>query len=53
MWIDQQRLPGAKEASFLAWFENQAEAVVISPAFPGNSQSDNSVDMKWLFAQIS
>ncbi|HEX4772586.1 MAG TPA: hypothetical protein VH351_17260 [Bryobacteraceae bacterium] len=53
MWINQQRLPGAKEGSFLAWFENQTEAVVISPAFPRNSQSDNSVDMKWLFTQIS
>jgi hypothetical protein len=53
MWIDQQRLPGAKEASFLVWFENQTEAVVISPALPRNSQSDTPVDMRWLFAQIA
>lgn len=53
MWNDQQRLSGAKEASFLVWFENHSEALVISPSLPRNTESSNRVDMRWLLAQIS
>jgi hypothetical protein len=52
MWIDQQRLSGAKEASFLAWFENHSEALVISPTMPHNTESSSAVDIAWLLAQI-
>ena len=32
-WLNQQRLSGAKEATFLAWFEDHEEAVAIGPGF--------------------
>jgi hypothetical protein len=52
MWNDQQRLSGAKEASFLLWFENHSEALIISPSLPRNTESNSRVDMRWLLAQI-
>ena len=33
-WINQQRLPGADQSSFLAWFENHGEALAIGPSMP-------------------
>ncbi len=53
MWLDQQRLPGAKEASFLVWFENHNEAFVVSPSLPHNTQSNSALHMHQLLAQIS
>ena len=51
-WVDQQRLAGAGQASFLAWFEDHSEAVVISPFLPRNTESDTPIDMNGLFAQM-
>lgn len=51
-WIDQQRLPGAERACFLAWFENHSEALVISPHLPRNTESGDSGDMNWLLSQM-
>ncbi len=31
-WLNQERLHGADQARFLAWFENHQQAVLISPA---------------------
>lgn len=53
MWNDQQRLSGANEASFLLWFENHSEALVISPSLPRNTESNSRVDMQWLLAQVA
>ncbi len=53
MWLDQQRLSGAKEASFLLWFENHSEALLISPTTPRNTESNSSVDVQWLLAQVA
>jgi hypothetical protein len=50
-WINQQRLPGAEQSSFLAWFENHSEAVVIGPAMPRGTQSAAEMDLKQLLAQ--
>lgn len=52
MWIDQQRLAGAKQASFLVWFEDHNQAVVVSPYMPANTSSDSPVNMEWLLGQI-
>lgn len=32
-WINQQRLPGAADSSFLAWFEGHRELIAIGPKF--------------------
>jgi hypothetical protein len=53
MWLDQQRLSGAEEASFLIWFEDHHEAFVVSPSLPRNTESNSRVDMHWLLAQTA
>jgi hypothetical protein len=47
-WLNQQRLPGAEQSSFVAWFEGHNEAVAIGPAWPRGTQSNNVTDMKQL-----
>lgn len=44
-WINQQRLPGAKDSSFLVWFEGQNQALVVAPTLPRNTQSDSSMHL--------
>jgi len=51
MWLDQQRLPGAENASFLIWFEDHQEAFVVCPSLPRNTESNSRVEMHWLLAQ--
>ena len=38
-WINGQRLPGAAQSSFVAWFEGGREAMAIGPAF-GRGQTE-------------
>jgi hypothetical protein len=52
MWLDQQRLPSAKQSSFLVWFEGHNQALVVSPGLPANTASKQSVDMHWLVKQV-
>jgi hypothetical protein len=41
-WINLQRLSGASQSSFLAWFEGHSEAVAIAPScVPGTERHDN------------
>lgn len=51
-WLNQQRLPGAENAAFLAWFEGHNEAVVIGPAVPRGTESANPINMKQLLSWI-
>lgn len=51
MWLAQQRLSGAEQSSFLVWFEDHAEALVVAPALARNKESNARVDMRWLLAQ--
>lgn len=44
-WINQQRLPGAEQSSFLAWFEGHNQAIVIAPSLPRGTQSDSPMDL--------
>jgi len=52
-WLNQQRLPGADQATFLAWFEDHEEAVAIGPAFKRNQRSDAPVELGELAAQVA
>ncbi|MGH9446057.1 MAG: hypothetical protein ACRD3O_10050 [Terriglobia bacterium] len=52
IWVEQQRLSGAEEASLLVWFENHSEALVISPFLARGTESSSAVDMKWLLRQM-
>ena len=49
-WINQQRLPGAEQSSFLVWFEGHSQALVISPSLPRGVQSDSAMDLKGLLS---
>ena len=42
-WLNQQRLPGAEQSSFVAWFEGHNEAVAIGPAVPRGTESHASL----------
>lgn len=44
-WINQQRLPGASESVFLAWFEGHQQAIVVSPALPRGVESESAIDL--------
>ncbi len=52
-WLNQQRLPGAEQSSFLVWFEGHSEALAISPSLPHGTESASPIDLKGLVSQIS
>jgi hypothetical protein len=52
-WINQQRLTGAEQSSFLVWWEGRPEAVAIAPTLPHGAVSTSSIDLKQVLAQIT
>jgi len=52
-WINQQRLPGAEQSSFLVWFEDHNIAVAISPGLPRGTHSDTTADMRELLTMMA
>jgi hypothetical protein len=52
-WINQQRLPGAEQSSFLVWFENHSSAVVIGPSVPRDTESAGATDIAQLLSWIA
>jgi len=44
-WINQQRLPGSEQSSFIAWFEDHSEAVAIGSSFPKGTESTSEIDL--------
>jgi hypothetical protein len=51
-WLNQQRLPGAEKASFLAWFEGHNSAFVTGPGVPRATESNAPTDMKQLLSWV-
>jgi len=47
-WVNQQRLPGAENSSFLVWFEGHNEALVIGPSVPRGTVSDSEMGLSQL-----
>lgn len=47
-WLNQQRLPGAEQSSFLVWFEGHSQAVAIGPSMPRGTESTSAVDLRQL-----
>jgi hypothetical protein len=45
-WLNQQRLPGADQSSFLVWFENHSEALAIGPSMPRGTESSSVADLR-------
>ena len=52
-WINQQRLPGSEKSLFLAWFENQKEAVAISPGIPRGTVSSAPIDLRGIVSWMT
>jgi hypothetical protein len=49
-WINQQRLPGSEQSSFIVWFEGQNQALAISPTLPRGAESSSHVDLSGLIS---
>jgi len=52
-WLNQQRLEGAQQAAFLAWYEGHNEAVAVAPSLKPNSESSAPVDVGDLLTRLS
>jgi hypothetical protein len=52
-WINQQRLAGADQSCFLAWFENHSQAVAIGPSMPRGTTSSESATLDNLLAWMA
>ena len=52
-WLNQQRLPGEEKSTFLAWFEDHGEAVVIGPTLERGKRSDSPIELSDLVARIA
>ena len=51
-WLNQQRLPGAEKSTFLAWFEDHNEAILVGPAFPKNANSTGAITLAELVSSV-
>jgi len=52
-WINMNRLSGADEMSFLAWFEGHSQAVAIGPGIPQGTTSGAPMDMHQVLALMT
>lgn len=52
-WLNQQRLPGAEQSSFLVWFENHSEALAIGPSMPRGTESSSVADLRELLSWMA
>lgn len=52
-WVNQQRLPGYQQSSFIAWFENHDQAVAIGPTIPRGTESNSPLDLGQLVALVT
>lgn len=44
-WINQQRLPGSEQSSFLVWFEGHGQALAIGPSLARGTASNATADL--------
>ena len=51
-WINQQRLPGFEQSSFLVWLEGQNQAIAIAPSLPRGAESNSEIDVAKLISLV-
>jgi hypothetical protein len=51
-WINLQRLSGASQSSFIAWYEGHSEAVVIAPSLSPGTESHENVNLAEILRRI-
>jgi hypothetical protein len=49
-WMNQQRLPGSEESSFLVWFEGHNQALAIAPTLPRGVESASPMNLASLLS---
>jgi len=49
-WLNQQRLPGAEQSSFLVWFEGHDQALAIGQGMPRGTTSNSPADVGQLLS---
>jgi hypothetical protein len=52
-WLNQQRLPGANQSSFLVWFEGHNQALTIGPTTPRGTSSTSPTDLGQLLTSLA
>ncbi len=52
-WLNQERLPGAGQSAFLAWFEGHNQALVVAPSMPRGTESSTAADLGELISWIT
>jgi len=52
-WLNQQRLPGANQSSFLVWFEGHNQALAVGPTTPRGTASTSATDLSQLLSSLS
>jgi hypothetical protein len=52
-WLNQQRLSGAGQAAFLAWFEDHNQAIAIGPSLPHGTVSSTPATLEQILTWIS
>jgi hypothetical protein len=52
-WLNQQRLSGAEQSSFIVWFEGNSRALAIGPSIPRGTQSSSSTDLNGLLELVT
>lgn len=51
-WLNQQRLSGAENASFLVWFEKHGEAVAVGPGLARGTENSEEIEMSSLLEKL-
>ena len=52
-WLNQQRLPGAEQSSFLVWFEDHSDAVAIGPSMARGTVSNAAASIGEVLSWMS
>jgi hypothetical protein len=52
-WLNLQRLPGAEQASFLAWHQGSSTAFVAGPSVTRGVASSSPVSIEDLLAMLN
>ena len=52
-WINQQRLAGAEQSAFVAWFEGHSQAIAIGPTLPRGSVSNQPATVEQMLRWVS
>jgi hypothetical protein len=52
-WLNQQRLAGAEQSSFLVWFEGHSQALAIGPSIARGTESGSVADLLQVLGWMS